>query len=580
MFEDDGVGQHRVNQYIIKEEIGRGSFGAVHIAIDQYDSEYAIKEFSKSRLRKRAQSHILRRPHAVRGKGALGLNSPLHRHSTGDAHDREIASNPLYLIRQEVAIMKKLNHEHLVSLIEVLDVPTEDSLYMVLEICKKGVIMKVGLDEQAKPYSEELCRKYFRQMMLGIEYLHAQGIVHRDIKPDNLLLTDEDTVKIVDFGVSEMFEKEQDMKIAKSAGSPAFLPPELCVVGHGETSGKAADIWSMGVTLYCLCYGKIPFQRSGVLEMYDAIRCENAKFDQSKTPPLLVDLLEKLLEKDAGKRIDMEGLREHPWVTNNGTEPLASKVDNISTLLDPPTEEEMNSAITSNFQNLLVVMKAVRKFKHLIFKKRPDLMEGVLSGEDRLVQPPQSISKLDRKIHHTKSDDTSDRKAIYNALTSEGVHVEPKNTLNIPPAVGLDQQSSTGSEAASGALSSRANDSSFDTTASSTGHSDAPTKGKDAGEQEAHGEPTPLLSIGAGGEQADLGPVHAVCESPPATDIDVYETAYHEEVERIQKAQGRETTIFLTRRVDEAEEEEEGKGKGAGEGAWKKAFGKIGAAKT
>lgn len=79
-------------------------------------------------------------------------------------------SNSLYLIKEEIAIMKKLNHPNLVSLIEVLDDPDEDSLYMVLEMCKKGVIMKVGLDERAAPYNSEDCRCWFRDLILGIEY--------------------------------------------------------------------------------------------------------------------------------------------------------------------------------------------------------------------------------------------------------------------------------------------------------------------------------------------------------------------------------------------------------------------------
>ena len=66
--------------------------------------------------------------------------------------------------------MKKLNHPNLVSLIEVLDDPEEDSLYMVLEMCKKGVVMKVGLDERAEPYDVEHCRCWFRDLILGIEY--------------------------------------------------------------------------------------------------------------------------------------------------------------------------------------------------------------------------------------------------------------------------------------------------------------------------------------------------------------------------------------------------------------------------
>lgn len=204
--------------------------------------------------------------------------------------------------------MKKLNHPNLVNLIEVLDDPDEDSLYMVLEMCKKGVVMKVGLGEKADPYDSESCRHWFRDLILGIEYLHAQGVVHRDIKPDNLLLTEDNVLKIVDFGVSEMFEKQSEMITAKSAGSPAFLPPELCVTKHGDISGKAADIWAMGISLYCLRFGCIPFERSGVLELYEAIRNDDPDIEPNNEPEF-VDLMKRILEKDPAKRIKMHELR-------------------------------------------------------------------------------------------------------------------------------------------------------------------------------------------------------------------------------------------------------------------------------
>lgn len=138
--------------------------------------------------------------------------------------------------------------------------------------------------------------------------VHGQGIIHRDIKPDNLLLTEDDCLKIVDFGVSEMFEKSTDMRTAKSAGSPAFLPPELCMAKHGDISGKAADIWSMGISLYCLKYGRLPFHRDNVLEMYESIRTEDIPFPSDEDPDL-VDLLQRILQKDAEKRITMSEIR-------------------------------------------------------------------------------------------------------------------------------------------------------------------------------------------------------------------------------------------------------------------------------
>jgi [calcium/calmodulin-dependent protein kinase] kinase len=105
-----------------------------------------------------------------------------------------------------------------------------------------------------------------------------------------------------------MFEKSNAMRTAKSAGSPAFLPPELCVGKHGDVSGTAADIWSMGVSLYCLRYGRIPFERDGVLDMYEAIKTDSIKLPEDEDPNF-VDLMHRILEKNPDKRIVMADLR-------------------------------------------------------------------------------------------------------------------------------------------------------------------------------------------------------------------------------------------------------------------------------
>ncbi|KAE9970023.1 hypothetical protein BLS_005105 [Venturia inaequalis] len=519
--EDDGTAEHRINQYLIKDEIGR------------------VKEFSKSRLRKRAQSNLLRRANGPRVPGHFiagkGFNSPLHRAESGKPN------NSLDLIREEIAIMKKLSHPNVVSLVEVLDDPEEDSLYMVMEMCKKGVVMKVGLETKADPYDEERCRHWFRDMILGMEYLHAQGIIHRDIKPDNCLITADDVLKFVDFGVSEMFEKDSDMNTAKSAGSPAFMPPELCVAKHGEVSGRAADIWSMGVTLYCLRYGAIPFEKTQLLDLYEAIKEDDFDLGESCSPDFR-DLMTRMLNKNPHERIVMEELRDHPWVTKGGTDPLLSKEENTAHLIEPPTEEELDNAITGNMGHLMVVvsfgMKAVKRFKQLLVRKRPELMEGIFGRASRFVQPPLSMNPM----HRTKSDNTANRIHTEQALTVEGVHRDipiAEDLGRLPKGVDAEKESSQLMD--------------FDQQPSSPG--EQKLERVESGRGHAHDplEDTLLLGIGAGGDNMALGAGEfgAVSESPSAVEGNIYEMAYQEELERIvARQESRKPTIYLTRRVE------------------------------
>ncbi|KAH9860172.1 hypothetical protein IAQ61_011956 [Plenodomus lingam] len=581
--EDDGSAQHRINQYWVKQEIGRGSFGAVHLAEDQYGQEYAVKEFSKSRLRKRAQSNLLRRPAAARRIRALpagiGFNSPLHRHSTTEEN------NAFELIKEEIAIMKKLNHPNLVTLIEVLDDPEEDSLYMVMEMCKKGVVMQVGLEERADPYSEEQCRCWFRDMILGLEYLHAQGIIHRDIKPDNCLVTGDDVLKIVDFGVSEMFDKEGEMKTAKSAGSPAFMPPELCVAKHGHVSGRAADIWSMGCTLYCLRFGRIPFERTGMIELYESIRSDPLEFD-SDCNEELKDLLQKLMEKDPKKRITMEEIREHPWVTRQGTDPLLPKSENVSSIIEPPTDEEVNAAITGNMGHLVTVVRAVKRFKQLLFRRRPERIESILGSASRIVQPP--LSMRPSMMRKSKSQDTHDRRPVESALSTEGVHHEVKvddkgrkllhhmndktfSKSNSRQGPSFTRPSAKNPTASSPSIQIPTTPKEGKvvhenmsirpaiTQPSMSGTAPSSTPTTPIGKGQAHDplEDTLFLNIGTGEDCVpESEETFIVSESPSNVDMNVYETAYEEEVQRIiaqRKDQfaNRRPTLYLTRRVED-----------------------------
>ena len=232
-------------------------------------------------------------------------------------------------------------------------------------MCKKGVIMNVSLDSAPRhPFDEESCRCWFRDMILGIEYLHEQGIVHRDIKPDNLLLTENDVLKIGDFGVSEMFEKRNDRLAKGMVGSPAFSAPEVVTLQKRDISGKATDIWAMGITLFCLIFGRLPFVTINIMELYEMIRDLDPQYPDDIDPTLL-DLFEKMLKKDPQERIRMSELREHPWVTANGEDPLLPTSENVPERdASNVTKEDIRQAI-KGIRGVMTVVRAVNKLKQL-----------------------------------------------------------------------------------------------------------------------------------------------------------------------------------------------------------------------
>ncbi|KAI9672209.1 MAG: hypothetical protein M1831_002023 [Alyxoria varia] len=469
--------------------------------------------------------------------------------------------DPFDLIKEEIAVMKKLNHTNLVSLVEVLDDPEEDSLFMVLEMCKKGVVMKVELDDVADPYSEEECRTWFRDLILGIEYLHAQGIIHRDIKPDNCLLTDDDTLKIVDFGVSEMFEKASEMRIAKSAGSPAFMAPELCIVNHGDVSGKSADIWSMGVTLYCLRLGKVPFCQTSMIDLYQAIVNEPVPLEGVDDQQFR-DLMTRLLEKDPQKRITMEELRVHPWVTRKGTDPLLPAEENCAVIVELPTESEMNAAITSNVGRVIAVMKAVSRFKTLIERKRPDLVNSILGHASRIVKPPLSMLKSESKAIEASKRPIPDReiKAAQHAFVEKGdmEGAELVKKLDRLPAYVRTAVVSSSKDSSPDALGLASPDVPPAPAPLKKFHSDPVPLGSQSVKGHARDplEHQLFLNVGTGPSAPDGTPgddmAFFVSESPPPVDYNVYESAYQEEVDKIYSEKGRRATVYLTRRVEKA----------------------------
>ena len=139
------------------------------------------------------------------------------------------------LLQQEIAILKKMDHENIVKLFEVIDDPENDKLYLIMELVKKGALgsktywksenLILEEDSPSPCISLERLRKYLRDFLVGLHYLHNYAkIVHRDIKPDNLLIDENDTLKIADFGVATLMNDLDE--IQGECGTKSFLTPE------------------------------------------------------------------------------------------------------------------------------------------------------------------------------------------------------------------------------------------------------------------------------------------------------------------------------------------------------------------
>ncbi|KAL0208419.1 hypothetical protein P9112_011006 [Eukaryota sp. TZLM1-RC] len=246
------------------------------------------------------------------------FNTSLFGHSKSEAQRS--------MIRSEIAIMKKLSHPNVVPLIEAIEDPQKSKVYLVMEYFSKGPVLSDNLRSivAVPPY---LVWSYFRDALLGLDYLHQQGILHRDLKPSNLLISLDNRVKISDFGCSHQLEHNEDDTLRRSTKnlqdctSPVFSSPEV-VEGLSQWNGKASDVWALGITLYIMAFGKLPFHHPSILELFNLICTQELDFPPD-VDPLLRNLLELMLCKDFTQRASIKEIKQHPWVTDEGQCPIS-----------------------------------------------------------------------------------------------------------------------------------------------------------------------------------------------------------------------------------------------------------------
>lgn len=247
-------------------------------------------------------------------------------------------------IKKEISIMKMINHHHVVGVRDVF--ATSAKIFIVLEFVGGGELFDKIANEGKLP--EEKARFYFKQLVEGLEHCHNNGICHRDLKPENLLLDTEGNLKISDFGFSTLNIGDADGDggaraelLHTTCGTPNYVAPE--VLGKDGYDGKKADVWSIGVILYVLLAGYLPFDENTMVALFQKIK--NADFEYPDWfSDDARDLLDKTLVPDPHKRIKLADMKAHAWMQGADSGPTPSHADHsAATAGAPPALGDGNS---------------------------------------------------------------------------------------------------------------------------------------------------------------------------------------------------------------------------------------------
>ncbi|XP_041041348.1 maternal embryonic leucine zipper kinase isoform X2 [Carcharodon carcharias] len=221
--------------------------------------------------------------------------------------DKETLGEDLPRVQTEIEAMKNLSHQHICRLYHVVE--TAQKIFIILEYCPGGELFDYIIAKDR--LSEEEARIFFRQIVSAVAYVHSQGYAHRDLKPENLLIDEDHNLKLIDFGLCAKPKGGLDYHLKTCCGSPAYAAPEL-IQGKAYI-GSEADIWSMGVLLYALLCGFLPFDDDNVMTLYKKIM--RGKYNVPKwLSPTSVLVLNQMLQVDPKKRITVKHLLSHPWL--------------------------------------------------------------------------------------------------------------------------------------------------------------------------------------------------------------------------------------------------------------------------
>ncbi len=260
--------------YDIKEPIGEGKFGFVRLATNrQKGKSVAVKMIKKSSL----------------------------------------TSEEIGLIRKEIEVLKLCQHPNIIMLDDIFE--NTEYIYIVMEFLRGGNLSSFMGKHQHKIEEARVCG-IIHSVAVALFYLHSYGIIHRDIKPDNIVMVDESEasdVKIVDFGLSKFVGPSE--KCVEPYGTYGYAAPEVL---KSVPYDKSVDVWSLGVVAYTLLWGKGPFEGGNEDEVSRKTVCEDPPFPPmnacGKVSKKARDCIKRMLSKDPNARITLRELLVHPWI--------------------------------------------------------------------------------------------------------------------------------------------------------------------------------------------------------------------------------------------------------------------------